>query len=62
MCYQHLRASLSSVWEGLRLDHVGLQMLTNMVLLESKLHGPEKHTEGIIWCPRPSFEIYIRLD
>ena len=40
ICYQHSRASLSSVCKGLQLDHVSLQMLTNMVLWESKLYGP----------------------
>ena len=40
ICYQHSRASLSSVCKGLQLDHVSLQMLTNMVLQESKLYGP----------------------
>src|SRR6266849_2487896 len=48
MWYQHSRASLSSVCEGLQLGHVGLQMLTNMVSLESKLPGPEKHIEDIV--------------
>ena len=54
-CYWHLRASLLSACKGLQLNYIGLQMLTNMVLLESKLHGPEKHTEGIVWYLRPSF-------
>jgi len=48
MCYWHSKASLSSVCKGLQFNHVSLQMLTNMVLLESKLHGLEKHTEGIV--------------
>jgi hypothetical protein len=48
MCNWHPRASLSLVCKGLQLNHVSLRMLTNMVLPESKQHGPEKQTECII--------------